>query len=150
MGCQRAGSEYLAWHKYKLGWLSDRNVLIAKKTARTGLVTPIDEKGGVKAVVVPIDDVEAYVIEVRSWDGRPDSKTGVLGYKVSLTIANGRGPIQIIPARPDDGNRELEKQFTTLYNALYFNGPVVADVDRGIRIEILGHEGRAYRIGVTR
>src|SRR5262249_20907983 len=81
MGCQRAGSEYLAWHKYKLGWLSDRNVLIAKKTARTGLVTPIDEKGGVKAVVVPIDDVEAYVIEVRSRDGRPGSQSGVLCYK---------------------------------------------------------------------
>src|SRR5262249_31887037 len=62
MGNQQAGSEYLAWHKYKLGWLSDQSVLVAKKTSRTGVITPIDEKGGVKAFVVPINDVEAYVV----------------------------------------------------------------------------------------
>ena len=150
MGWQAAGSEYLAWHKYKLGWLSDQNVLIAKKTSRTGLVTPIDEKGGVKAVVVPIDDVEAYVVEVRGRDRQVGSETGVLCYKVSLALGNGQGPIQVIPAKPDDGKRELEKKFITLYNALYFKGTVVDDADRRVKIEILGREGRAYRIRVTR
>jgi M6 family metalloprotease-like protein len=150
MGNQQAGSEYLAWHKYKLGWLSDQSVLVAKKTSRTALITPIDEKGGVKAVVVPINDVEAYVVEVRSRPGQPKSETGVLCYKVSLTIANGQGPIQVIPARPDDNNPELERSLVTLYNALFFKGPVITDEDRRIKIEILGREGRAYRIGVTR
>jgi M6 family metalloprotease-like protein len=150
MGCQQTGSEYLAWHKYKLGWLSDQNVLIARKTSRTGLVTPIDEKGGIKAVVVPINDVEAYVVEVRSRDAKPGTETGVLCYKVSLSVANGQGPIQVIPSRPDDDNRELKRKFITLYNALYFKGPVIVDADRRIKIEILGREGRAYRIGVTR
>jgi hypothetical protein len=40
--------------------------------------------------------------------------------------------------------------FNTLYNALYFKGTVVEDADRRVKIEILGREGRAYRIGVTR
>lgn len=150
MGCQQTGSEYLAWHKYKLGWLSDRDVLIARKTSQTGLITPIHEKGGLKAVVVPIDDVEAYVVEVRSRDGKPDSETGVLCYRVSLAIADGRGPIRIIPARPDDDDPQLERTFVTLYHALYLRGPVVADADRRLKIEILGREGRGYRIGVTR
>jgi hypothetical protein len=150
MGCQQTGSEYLAWHKYKLGWLSDRDVLIARKTSQTGLVTPIDEKGGLKAVVVPIDDVEAYVVEVRSRDGKTGSETGVLCYRVSLAIANGQGPIRIISARPDDGDPQLERTFVTLYHALYFRGPVVADADRRIKIQILGREGRGYRIEVTR
>jgi hypothetical protein len=99
---------------------------------------------------VPINDVEAYVVEVRSRDAKPGTETGVLCYKVSLSVANGQGPIQVIPSRPDDDNRELKRKFITLYNALYFKGPVVVDADRRIKIEILGREGRAYRIGVTR
>jgi M6 family metalloprotease-like protein len=150
MGWPGAGSEYLAWHKYKLGWLTDENVLITKKTSRTALVTPIDKKGDVKAVAVPIDDVEAYVVEVRGRDRQVGSETGVLCYKVSLVLGNGQGPIQVIPAKPDDGKRELEKKFITLYNALYFKGTIVDDADRRVKIEILGREGRAYRIRVTR
>jgi hypothetical protein len=87
---------------------------------------------------------------VRSRDGQPAPETGVLCYKVSLSLANGKGPIQVIPARPDDGKAELEKKYLTLYNALYFEGTVVDDADRRVKIEILGREGRAYRIGVTR
>ncbi len=150
MGCQKAGSEYLAWHKYKLGWLSEPNVLIAKNTSTAGLVTPIDEPGGIKALVVPINAVEAYVVEARTLDGQPRSETGVLCYKVSLAVGNGKGPIQVIPSKPDDNNRELENKFVTLYNALYFKGPVIVDSDRRVKIEILGREGRSYRIGVTR
>jgi hypothetical protein len=41
-------------------------------------------------------------------------------------------------------------KFVTLYNALYDKGPVIVDADRRVKIEILGREGRAYRIGVTR
>jgi M6 family metalloprotease-like protein len=150
MGWQAAGSEYLAWHKYKLGWLSDRSFVVAKKGPRTALVTPIDENGGVKAVVVPVRDADAYVVEVRSTDGQPGSETGVLCYKVSLSLGSGEGPIQVIPARPDDGKRELEKRFITLYNALYFQGPVLEDAGRRVKIEILRREGRAYRVAVTR
>jgi M6 family metalloprotease-like protein len=150
MSWQAAGSEYLAWHKYKLGWLSDRNFVVAKTGPRSGLVTPIDEKEGVKAVVVPVRNAEAYVVEVRSRDGKPGSETGVLCYKVSLSLGTGEGPIQVIPARPDDGTPELEKKFVTLYNALHFQGTVLEDAGRRVKIEILGREGRAYRIGVTR
>jgi M6 family metalloprotease-like protein len=150
MGWQAAGSEYLAWHKYKLGWLSDKNVVVVRKGPRTSLVTPIDEEGGVKAVVVPIRDSEAYVVEVRARDGQRGSETGVLCYRVSLSLGTGAGPIQIIPFKPDDGTPELEKKFATLYNALYSQGIVVNDSSRSVKIEILGREGRAFQIGVTR
>jgi hypothetical protein len=74
----------------------------------------------------------------------------VLCYRVSLSIENGQGPIQVIPSLPDDDNPALERRFVTLYNALYFKGPVIDDADRRLKIEILGREGRAYRIVVTR
>ncbi len=150
MGCLTGANDYVTWQKYKLGWLTDRDFLVSRKTSRTGLITPVDEEGGVKGLVVPIDGETAYVVEVRSRDGRPESETGVLCYKVSLAIANGSGPIQVIPARPDDDNPALEKQFITLYNALFFKGPVVDDSSHRVKIEILGRQGRAYRVGVTR
>lgn len=150
MGNQQTGSEYLAWHKYKLGWLSDRDILIAKETSRTGLVTPIDEKGGIKAIVVPFSDVEAYVVEVRSRDMPSKSEPGVLCYRVSLAIRDGQGPIQVIPARPDDNDPALERRYITLYHALFSEGIVVNDADRRIRIEILGRDGRSFRIAATR
>jgi M6 family metalloprotease-like protein len=150
MSWQAAGSEYLAWHKYKLGWLDDSNFVVAKNGSRSALVTPIDEKGGLKGVVVPIRPSEAYVVEVRSRDGKPGSETGVLCYKVSLTITNGEGPIQVIPAKPDDGNPALEKRFVTLYNALSHEGTVLEEKSRGIKVEIQGREGRSYRIRVSR
>jgi M6 family metalloprotease-like protein len=149
MGFQAPGCEYLAWHKYKLGWLSDENVTVATKSTST-VLTPIDEVRGVKAVVVPIGKKEAYVVEVRSRDGPLKSRYGVLCYRVSLTLGTGEGPIQIIPAKPDDGDPELEKRFVTLYHALFFDGPVVIDATHGIKLEIYGREDRGYRIGVAR
>lgn len=150
MGWEAPGSEYLAWHKYKLGWLSDRSVTVATKGPTTSVVMPIDEPGGVKMVVVPVQDGEGYVVEVRRRERSPRSPDGVLCYKVSLARGTGQGPIQVIPARPDDGDPELEKRFVTLYHALYFEGPILTDTAHGIKIEIQGREGRAYRIRVTR
>jgi M6 family metalloprotease-like protein len=150
MGNQQTGSEYLAWHKYKLGWLSDPDILIAQKGSTTGVITPIDDRGGIKAIVVPFSDAEAYVVEVRSRDMPSRSEPGVLCYRVSLAIRDGQGPIQVIPARPDDDDPALERKYLTLYHALFFEGTVISDVDRGIKISILGRDRRGYRIGVTR
>jgi hypothetical protein len=83
----------------------------------------IDQRGGPKAVTVPIDNVEAFVVEVRSRDGKPGSETGVLCYRVSMAIANGRGPIGIIPARLDDDDPHLERTFVTLIPCPLFPGP---------------------------
>jgi hypothetical protein len=51
--------------------------------------------------------------------------------------------------RASYGDR-VGEEVPPLYNALYFKGTVVDDADRRVKIEILGREGRAYRIGVTR
>ncbi len=153
MGFQAPGCEYLAWQKYKLGWLSDRNIIVVQKGRTMALVTPIDEPGGVKAMVVPVQPEggkEAYVVEVRSRDRPPKMRYGVLCYKVSLARGTGEGPIEVLPARPDDGDPELERRFVTLYHALYSQGPVLTDAAQSIKIEIEGREGRAYRISVTR
>src|SRR6202044_3636524 len=52
--------------------------------------------------------------------------------------------------KPDGDRYKDIQKYVTLYNALYLKGTVVDDTKRRIKIEILGREGTAYRIGVTR
>ena len=92
--------------------------------------------------------IEAVVREIGrdvdiTKDGQLRSDTGVLCYKLSLTLGTGKGPIQIIPSNADDGKPELEKKFITLYHALYSNGIVIDDAGAQVKIEILGRPGRA-------
>jgi M6 family metalloprotease-like protein len=150
MSWHPSSSEHLAWHKYKLGWLADGDFAIVRRGTWTGVVAPLAEKAGIRGVVVPISASVAYVAEVRSIDWRPESKPGVLCSKVSLLRGTGEGPIQVIPARADDNNVQLERRFGTLYNALAFDGPALTDTANRVKIEIVGREGNAYRIRVTR
>ena len=123
MSWHPSSSGHLAWHKLQLGWLSERSFAVVRRGPWTGLVTPGDDNEGIKGVVVLVGGPEAYVAEVRSLDGRPESPTGVLCYKVSLLRGTGEGPIRVIPARADDNNPDLVKRFGTLYNALRHGRP---------------------------
>jgi len=149
MGFQALGSEYLAWQKRKLEWLTDSDFAIVPNGSGEALITPISEKGGQKAVVAPISATEAYVAEVRSKDGQPESETGVLLYRVNLA-AKREGHIRVIPAAPDDNDPASERRFITLYNALFHDGVVLDDKDAHVRIEILGRTGKSFRLRVTR
>jgi M6 family metalloprotease-like protein len=150
MGWQPAASDHLAWHKYKLGWLSDKNLAVVRKGPWSGALTPMGEPGGIKAVVVPTSDTVAYVAEVRTPDGRPASDTGVLCYKVSLTRGDGEGPIQVLPAKDDDGRMDLSRKVGHLRNALFFGGVVLNDPDHRVKVEVAGREGSGYKLRVTR
>ncbi|MBC7805523.1 MAG: hypothetical protein H7145_05170, partial [Akkermansiaceae bacterium] len=114
------------------------------------LLTPIHEKGGKKAVVIPISATEAYVAEVRGGDGLPEAKKfGVLLYRVSLT-ARREGFLRVIAAAPDDLDPTLERRFVALYNALYTGGVVLDDEATPARIEIIERVGKGFRLRVTR
>jgi M6 family metalloprotease-like protein len=149
MGFQALGSEYLAWQKRKLEWLSDSDFVIVPNGSTEALIPPISDKEGKKAVVVPISATEAYVAEVRSRDGKPESETGVLLYRVLLTDKR-EGHIRVLPAAPDDNDPASERRFITLYNALFHEGVILDDKEAHARIEILGREGRSFRLRVTR
>ncbi len=149
VGSQGPGSEYLAWQKRKLEWLTDSAFVIVPNGSADALIAPIYEKEGKKAVVAPISATEAYVAEVRSMDGQPESETGVLLYKVDLT-AKREGHLRILPAAPDDNDPAKERRFITLYNALFHNGGVLDDKENHVRIEILGRTGKSFRLRITR
>ncbi len=160
MGFQATGSEYLAWQKRKLEWLTDDQFAIVpaptgadSPKAMVVALSPIYIKGGVKAVVVPLSATEAYVAEVRSRDGwtGTDTSLGVLLYRVSLT-AEHEGFLRVLAAAPDTDPADLatERRFITLYNALFHEGIVLNDTTARARIEIVGRDGQNFRLRVTR
>ncbi len=153
MGFQAPGSEYLAWQKRKLLWLSDKDFAIVSdsplKHVSEYWISPIGQKGGCKAVVAPISGSEAYVCEVRNRSDIPEM--GVLLYRVLLSVGSGNGPLQVIPAAPDDNMSETERRYITLYNALFHEGVVLDDKTAKVRIEIIGRRPNGeIQVRVTR
>ena len=101
--------EYLGWERWVLGWLTDNQVVCGSAAgANTTILTPIESKGGIKLLVVPIDGNSAVVVESRRAIGydKNITKQGPLVYVVDTKIASGLGPIKILPIDEND-NRKL-------------------------------------------
>lgn len=104
MGDQRAAApEFLAWNKWKFGWLDPGQVdcVDAPGTSRHTL-TPTELTGGTKLVVVAHGPTQAYAIEARSPYGndRGLCAPGVLVYQVRTDVDSTRGPIAVRNAHP--------------------------------------------------
>ena len=110
------GASFNAWHRWKLGWIDDRQIVCFADRHRRirGVVEatlkPLEAAGGLKAIVVPIGSHSVYVVEVRALIGE-DSRLcdqGVLIYTVSSSVANGSGPIQVKPAHNGDDPSQID------------------------------------------
>lgn len=93
----------LAWERWVLGWVDDSQVQCVnprKDGEVTTLITPINDTGGMKAVIVPVGETKAVVIESRRQQGVDANltKTGALVYTVDSSIQSGRGPVKVFPA----------------------------------------------------
>lgn len=151
MGFQCHAQHYLAWHKYKLGWLDAKHFEIVKEGQKTVALSHIETDRGVKALVLPISDSEAYVAEVRHLSGER-KKSGVLIYKVSTETRSGHGPIRVMPCTPDDDEQhpELARRYVALYDALYFAGSHFEDEQAGVRVDVRARADAGFQVLVTR
>ena len=157
--------DYFAWHKWKLGWLSDEQVgCVAEKGSSTHTLSPIEvasvpaggkngtgEEGGdgsVKAVVFKHNDTAALVAEVRSKLGGDSAacSTGVLLYTVSTTLASQQGSIKVLDATPKSGGcagEELNDAPLTLSGTKSYR---VAEW--GVEVSIVETKGDSFVIKV--
>ncbi|OTA98775.1 hypothetical protein M426DRAFT_76789 [Hypoxylon sp. CI-4A] len=95
--------DYFAWDKWRLGWLSDEQIdCVAEAGSTTHTLTPLENEGGSKAVVIKHDDTNALVAELRSASSLDSAScsTGVLLYTVSTTVSTGEGPVRVLDATP--------------------------------------------------
>lgn len=88
-----------AFERWNLGWIDDSQIVCSKADTQKHTITAVESKGGLKAVVIPLDYSRALVIESRRAIGldKKMSKVGALVYLVDSAIQSGRGPIQVYP-----------------------------------------------------
>ena len=90
-------NEMFAWSRWQLGWLRDTQVACITSFPASVWLTPLAIPGGIKAVVVPLTETTALVVESRrklGYDSRL-KKEGALLYKVDSSVPNGEGSIVV-------------------------------------------------------
>ena len=90
-------NEMFAWSRWQLGWLRDTQVACVTSFPTSVQLTPLAIPGGIKAVVVPLTETTALVVESRRILGYDSHlrKEGALVYKVDTSVRTGEGPIVV-------------------------------------------------------
>jgi M6 family metalloprotease-like protein len=89
---------HFAFERWVLGWLDDEQIYCIESGEVVIELEALENIGGTKAVVVPIDSTSALVVESRRKIGF-DERTyeGALVYLVNTALPGGSGPIQVRP-----------------------------------------------------
>ena len=99
-------AEMFAWFRWQLGWLRDTQVACITSFPTSVQLTPLPTPGGIKAVVVPLTETTALVVESRRALGYDSHlrKEGALVYMIDTSVPGGEGPIVVgsVSKPPDD------------------------------------------------
>ncbi len=146
-------SELLAWHRWKLGWIDESQIVcVTGRTNRVVTLTPVERAGGTKAVFVKRGSrVLAAEVRARAGYDRTLCETGVVVYEVDQTPFR-RAPVRIHPARPD--GKAPARDCSGMWNAPFELGRGEVGVFRtpalGLRLVLLARLGDgSYRVRVT-
>ncbi|KPI21872.1 M6 family metalloprotease domain protein [Actinobacteria bacterium OK074] len=151
-----ADNDLLGWHKWKLGWLDDTQVVCASARATTAeyTLTPLARPGGTKLVVVPLGMKTAYALELRTREGNDLTvcRPGVLIYRVDTDVDTGEGPITVYDSQRDSGGcTRSPNVHAELSDAAFTPGETFRDLARGVTVDVLGIDAAGdYRVRVTR
>jgi M6 family metalloprotease-like protein len=149
------GTGLLAWHRWKLGWLDEAEVVCMRSRRTTATLAPLTRTGGRKAIVYRTRNA-AVVVEVRARVGIDASlcKSGVLVYRVDFrrgapsSLGRLGRPIDVWPARRGDHARCGENWRATLALG---RGEVAGANAFGLRVRLLARfRDGSYRVHVTR
>jgi M6 family metalloprotease-like protein len=150
------GAHFLAWHKWKLGWLdSSQLTCLDGPSELTTTITPLERPGGLKAIVLPMGATSAYLVEARQRIGEDAGlcDSGILVYSVDAGTRSGYGPVRVRAAQRDTRS-ELVDRCGPLYNAPFdkAKGEVAQfeDTDAGFSVRVLSSGASGYRVRVTR
>jgi M6 family metalloprotease-like protein len=99
--------EPLAYERWLLGWLDNEQISCATAGSGDVVLTPIERRGGSKAVMVRTGNSTAVLVESRRKEGY-DSKSlseGLLVYTVDTAIRSGEGPVVVQSLRANDPSK---------------------------------------------
>ena len=89
-----SSNEMLAWSRWQLGWIHDTQIACVTSFPGSVKIAPVAVSTGTKAVVVPLTETTALVVESRRKLGY-DLVEGALVYTVDSTVPSGGGPIVV-------------------------------------------------------
>jgi M6 family metalloprotease-like protein len=100
--------EIFAFERWQLGWLDDEQIFCQQTREEKVTLSAIELAGGIKAVIVPINNTKAVVVESRRALGYDKNilKAGALVYTVIANVFSGEGPIVVYPALENDPYRD--------------------------------------------
>ena len=98
---------FFAFERWQLGWLDDEQIICQTSPNQTTTLTSVETPGGIKAVIVPISQSKALVIESRRPIGADAElvKSGALVYLADTSIYSGEGTIKVLPVSESDPYR---------------------------------------------
>ncbi|ANZ20593.1 M6 family metalloprotease domain-containing protein [Streptomyces noursei ATCC 11455] len=145
-----AGPQYFGWESWKLGWTRDDQVVCrASAGSDTVRLTAVEYGDGTKMAVIRTGPTSAYVVESRR-AVRADAglcATGALVYRVDSSVETGKGPVQVMDAKPGatppSGCRPLD-------DAPYKAGQSFTDPGAGVRIDVLQADGAGDTVRLTK
>ncbi|MFE6665764.1 M6 family metalloprotease domain-containing protein [Streptomyces sp. NPDC057697] len=150
-----ANNDLLGWHKWKLGWLDNKQISCAARSGTSDHVLgPLATRGGTKLAFVPLSSDSGYAVEVRTRAGNDQAvcRPGVLIYKVSSDVDTGQGPVSVADStKGSSGCTRLPNVHTELSDATFQPGQTFTDRTNGIRISVVDKDDKGnYRVRITR
>jgi M6 family metalloprotease-like protein len=132
----------LAFERWNIGWLDDSQMICDSQSEITQTLTPVENSGGVKALIVPISRTKALVVESRRPIGIDKNlvKSGALVYLVDSSIQSGMGPVKVFPA-----NLAADPKYTQAPRALGESVTV-----EGITVTVIASDAQSDTIHVTK
>ncbi|KAI1139287.1 M6 metalloprotease [Hypoxylon sp. FL0543] len=141
--------DYFAWDKWRLGWLSDEQIdCVAEAGSTTHTLTPIENAGGSKAVVIKHNSTNVLVAELRSANGLDSAScsTGVLLYTVSTTTATGEGPVRVVDVTPRSDGCAGDKLNDATLSSKGTSSYTISEW--GVKVTVLSESGDGVEIKV--
>jgi len=151
--------DFVAWHKWRLGWIDDDQVVCLSPIAKSSrsskgwriVLTPIEEAKGLKVLVVKHNATLALVAEHRSGKHLNNGTcgTGVLIYTVSTIVPSGRGPIRVQDSSPNSQGCAGERLNDALFVPGDRNRSFFASEEFGVKIQVREEDDRGSAIHIS-
>ncbi|MFF7328596.1 M6 family metalloprotease domain-containing protein [Streptomyces sp. NPDC090306] len=175
MGSQFGMSpDLFGWHKWKLGWLSNRQVTCVQGAGPTRLtLEPLEAGrgarrshaadgaaappgfglgGGTKLAVVRTGSDSALAFEARGGAGNDAAtcRRGVLVYRVNGEAASGGGPVEVVDAHPRTQACWEQSVYPPLADAPVGAGESFTVPGDGVRVDVEGRTASgAWTVTIT-
>ncbi|MFM9445395.1 M6 family metalloprotease domain-containing protein [Streptomyces acidiscabies] len=166
--------DLFGWHKWKLGWLQQRQVVCVREAGTTRLTleplgagpgVPVTRASGspafglgngTKLAVVRTGAGSTLAFEARGpvGDDTAACRAGVLAYRVRSTADSGRGPVEVVDAHPHSEACWERSVYPPLADAPVGTGesftvPAVPG-ERAVRLEVEGRTASgAWTVRIT-